>query len=99
MKTRRVDFAPEAVADLAVIADWVTEVAGATVASSYLDRLEDFCMRLDLASERGPSRDDIRPGLRIVGFERKLTIAFLVEADSVIILRIHAGGRNWDEVL
>lgn len=98
MRARRVDFAPEAVADLAAIADWVAEVAGIAAASSYLDRLEDFCLRLDIASERGQARDDIRPGLRVVGFERKLTIAFVVEEECVTILRIHAGGRNWDDL-
>jgi toxin ParE1/3/4 len=99
LKARQVFFAPEAVADLEAIADWVAGVAGAAVATAYIDRLEDYCMRLDIASERGLSRDDVRSGLRVVGFEKKLTIAFIVEADSVTILRIHAGGRSWADVL
>jgi hypothetical protein len=36
----------------------------------------------------------MRPGLRTVGFKRKATIAFLVRADSVTILRIFNHGRN-----
>jgi plasmid stabilization system protein ParE len=40
-------------------------------------------------------RDDIRPGLRVVGFERRATIAFRVEDDRVTILRIFHGGRDW----
>jgi toxin ParE1/3/4 len=56
-------------------------------------------MRLDIASERGVLRDDIRPGLRVAGFERRLTVAFSVEAETVSIYRLFYGGQNWEEVL
>lgn len=36
---------------------------------------------------------------RIVRFERRVTIAFMVEEDRVIILRIFSGGRNWTELM
>jgi hypothetical protein len=32
-----------------------------------------------IAGERGTSRDDLRPGLRIVGYQRRATIAFHVD--------------------
>jgi toxin ParE1/3/4 len=48
------------------------------------------------ASERGRRRDDIRPGLRIIGFERRVTVAFAVEEERVVILRIFYGGRDWE---
>jgi toxin ParE1/3/4 len=41
-------------------------------------------------------RDDIRPGLRIVGFERRVTIAFSVDDGRVTILRVFYGGRDWE---
>jgi toxin ParE1/3/4 len=56
-------------------------------------------MRLDLVSERGFLREDIRPGLRVLGFERRLTVAFSVEAETVTIYRLFYGGQNWEEVL
>jgi toxin ParE1/3/4 len=52
-----------------------------------------------LGSERGHRRDDVRPGLRIVGFERRITIAFTVSAEDVTILRIFYAGRNWEDEL
>ncbi|MDZ4366104.1 MAG: type II toxin-antitoxin system RelE/ParE family toxin [Afipia sp.] len=47
--------------------------------------------------ERGTRRDDLSPGLRIVGFERRVTIAFVVEEDEVIVLNILYGGRELPE--
>ncbi len=49
------------------------------------------------ASERGMRRDDIRQGLRITGFERRLTVAFTVDDDRVTILRLCHGGQDWEK--
>lgn len=54
---------------------------------------------MDIASERGTRRDDIRPGLRTIGFERRVVIAFHVSARRVEILRFFYGGRNWTDLL
>ena len=69
--------------------------ASKLVADRYLDCLGIFLEGLDLASERGTLRSDILPNLRVIGFERKLAIAFVVTMDSVKILRIFSGGQNW----
>ena len=53
-------------------------------------------MGFDIVSERGHRRDDISPGLRIAGFERRVTIAFAVDDDRVTILRMFYGGRDWE---
>lgn len=34
---------------------------------------------------RGSLRNEVRDGLRIVGFERTVSIAFLAETDEVIV--------------
>lgn len=99
MKQREVVFSPEAMDDLNGLYDWIASVAGVSVALRYVERIETFCMNLDLASERGVLREDIRPGLRVVGFERRLTVAFSVRAETVTIYRLFYGGQNWEEVL
>jgi len=38
----------------------------------------------------------IRPGLRIVGFERRVSVAFVVEEDEVVILRLLYAGRQFE---
>jgi toxin ParE1/3/4 len=49
--------------------------------------------------ERGTRRDDLSPGLRIVGYRRRATIAFTVESDAVIIQGIFYGGQDYEAAL
>jgi len=97
VKRRRVVFAPEARTDLLNIYDWIAGAISPAVAIGYIERLEAWCMRFDIASERGRARHDLRPGLRVVGFERRLTVAFTVSEDRVTILRLFHGGRDWEK--
>ena len=99
MRKRIVEISQDARADLIALYDWIAEATSPAIALSYIERLESYCRGFDLASERGHLREDVRPGLRIVGFERRVTIAFTVENDRVIILRIFYGGRNWSELM
>ena len=43
---------------------------------------------------RGTQHDDLLPGLRIIGMERRVTIAFRIVGKTVEILRILYGGRD-----
>lgn len=96
MKSRVVIISKTARVDLLNIYEWVAESVSWDTASRYITRIERFCISLDLASERGTLRDDLRPGLRILGFERSVSIIFEVTADSVNILRIFRAGRDWE---
>lgn len=99
MKRRVVEISEEARRDLFALYDWIAEAGSPNTALAYVERIEAFCNGLDVASERGSLRDDIRPNLRVVGFERSATIAFIVEETRVVVLRIFYGGRNWTEIL
>ena len=99
MKRRDIIISPEARADLLDIEDWLIESASIRTAEDFVLRIIDFCFSLDLASERGTQRYDLMPGLRIVGFERRVTIAFAVHENRVDILRIFRAGRDWETEL
>ncbi len=99
MKKRIVEISQDARADLITLYDWIAKAVSPSIALSYIERLEKYCQGFDLASERGHLREDVRPGLRIVGFERRVTIAFTVEDERIIILRIFYGGRNWADLM
>jgi plasmid stabilization system protein ParE len=43
---------------------------------------------------RGAQRDDIRPGLRVFGFRKRVSIAFEVTDDMVTVLGIFYGGQS-----
>ena len=51
---------------------------------------------MGLAPRRGTARDDVGPGIRIVGFQRRVSIVFKVNGDEVIVLGVYYGGREFD---
>ncbi|WP_414814896.1 type II toxin-antitoxin system RelE/ParE family toxin [Rhizobium sp. IY2] len=63
-------------------------------AQNYIDCLQAFLESFQSFPKRGTVRSEIRDGLRIVGFERSLSIAFTVEGETVYILRIMSGGQE-----
>ena len=99
MKRRTVILAPEARADLLKLYDQIADATSPATAISFVERVEEWCLGFDLASERGYRRDDILPGLRVAGFEHRLTMAFVVTGEEVTILRFFYGGRDWEQVL
>lgn len=95
----RVVFRPEAEADLIGLYEYIGERSGYRVAGGYIDRIEQACMALAAFPKRGTRRDDILPGLRTIGFERRVTIAFRVLKSQVEIVTIAYAGRNFDDDL
>ena len=82
-------------ADLDRLFDRIANETSATTALKYLERIQDYIEGFDLASERGALHDEVRPGLRIIGFERRLTIAFTTSDTEIRILRIFRAGQDW----
>lgn len=82
--------------DLAEIAAYITERASRTIALGFVDRLEAACLSLADAPYRGTKRDELRPGLRTFGVERRATILFILDeaAQRVVILGVLYGGRD-----
>ena len=90
----RVVFRPRAEARLTELGLYIADQAGPAVALDYLDRIYLACMALAEFPERGRRRDDIVPGLRIMPFERRVTIAYRVLKTWVEIVSIAYGGRD-----
>jgi len=63
-------------------------------AAAYVGRIIECCQGLSTFPERGTRRDDIRSGLRLIGFERRVTIAFVTGETEVTIVGIFYGGRD-----
>jgi toxin ParE1/3/4 len=96
----RVVFRPAAERDLDNLYRHIRDQRGDPgVAIVYIRRIRDCCESLRDFPERGVKRDDIRPGLRILGFERRVAIAFVVDGDSLRIGRIFYGGRDYEALL
>ncbi len=91
----RIEFTPEARADLTAIYSFIAADAGPTRAFDYLARMRRRWEILEAFPQAGKAREDLAPKLRILGFERRATIAYTVEADSIRIQRILYAGLAW----
>ena len=69
-------YSPRARDHLNAIYDYIAEHAGADIARRYTKQIEEKCDGLQNFPLRGTSRDDIRPGLRIVGYRRRVAIIY-----------------------
>lgn len=96
--TYKVIFGASAKADLFAVYEYIAERAGPTVALQFAERIEAYCLGFADAPERGAHRDDLRPGLRTVGFRRRATILFEVQRDArqVVIHGIYYAGRSFE---
>ncbi len=90
----KIVFTPEARDDLLELYEYIAEHGNPESAIAYIERIETACMSLQTLPIRGTLREDLRRGLRVMGFERRALIAFRVRSKSVAILRIFYGGRS-----
>jgi plasmid stabilization system protein ParE len=85
--------------DLRDIFDYINTRAGSDTAERFTTRLFQHCATLSHTPERGTRRDELRPGLRTMGYRRRATIVFRVDraARKVVVLGIYYGGRNYTD--
>jgi toxin ParE1/3/4 len=94
-----VRFRPSARADLFNLYSYIAKRSGRDRAGKYIDRIEAACLRLGSFPQRGTRQEELGPGLRTIGFERRVTILFRVTPDMVEIVRVLCGGRDLKEAL
>lgn len=95
--TRSVVYSPRAQHQLTELYLWIAEQSG------FPDRAHDFttailehCDGLAAAPLLGRARDDLRPGLRTVGFRRRVMIAYAVHEDTVEVHGVFYGGQDYE---
>jgi toxin ParE1/3/4 len=98
-KSYRLVFRPVAETDLEELYDYIAGRSGAATAGGYIGRVEAACRRLTVFPPRGRARDDVLPGLRTLGFERRAVIVFQVLEADVRIVRVLYGGRDVEQAL
>lgn len=92
-------FAPEADNDLKARYDFLSERAPAERAFAFVEGLRRHLLGFADFPERGTRRDAVRPGLRTVGYRRRVTVAFAVRDREVLVLRVFYAGRDVDAAL
>lgn len=90
---------PEARDQIAAIHDYIAVASTQDIARrftdailSHLDTLADYPMI-------GTARYDLRPGLRTLSHRRRVTIAFIVEDDAVVVIGFYYGGQDFETLL
>lgn len=91
----RVKFTPFAERQLDELHRYITLASGyESRADAYIERIVAFCLKLETFPQRGHRADDILAGLRLIGFERRATIAFIIHEEVVLIEGIFYGGQD-----
>lgn len=73
--------------------------SGIDRAKHFVESIVRYCNGFSTFPERGRRRDDLLPGMRVVGFRRRASIAFVVETKSVVFIGIYYGGRDFESDL
>jgi plasmid stabilization system protein ParE len=99
LKAYTVIITEAAEADLRAIHDYIAARGGAGIAFGFIERIESYCLGFAHTPERGTRRDDLRPGLRTVGFRRRATILFEVRhgETQVVIHGVYYAGRSFED--
>jgi toxin ParE1/3/4 len=81
-------------AELDKMYDDILAAAGPEIAGDYIGGIYELIKGLTVFAERGTVREGSIPGLRIIGYRRNVSIAFVVDANQVTILGIFYRGKN-----
>lgn len=92
-------FTPEAEAQLVELYGYIAVEASPEIAARFTDGIVTYCESLSTFPNRGDRREDIRPGLRVTSYRKRVAIAFDVEENRVNIIGIFYGGQDYESVL
>ena len=62
-------------------------------------RVHAACMALELFPGRGALRPELGEHVRLLGFERRVSIAYCVDGEAVEILGVFYAGRDAEELM
>jgi toxin ParE1/3/4 len=87
-------FSTQALQDLHGMHEYIAPRGGEIVASKFVTLIYDYCLSFETFPERGVLREDLRPGLRLVGYRGHATIAFAYRDGVATILRVFGRGQD-----
>jgi len=92
-------FTPEAEAQLVELYGYIAAQASPGIAARFTDGIVTYCESLSTFPNRGNRREDIRPGLRVTSYRKRVVIVFDVDEDRVNIIGIFCGGQDYESAL
>lgn len=91
----RVTFRREARNQLEDLYFYIAGEGSPAIATRYTDAPLTYCDGLRMFPMRGSAHDKIYPGLRLINWRRRTTIAFLVSTTEVTIVGVYHGGQDF----
>lgn len=76
--------------------EWIANDGAPTAAERFVSSIIEYCERLVDMPMIGAARDDIRPGLRTVGFRHRAVIAFQLAGTRITILGVFYGRQDYE---
>ena len=95
----RVVLGPQALVQLEELYDFIADSGSPGNAATFTEAIVSFCESLADFPYRGVSRDDLRPGLRTIGYRKRVVVAYAVLNETVAIIGIFYGGRDHENLL
>lgn len=97
--SRAIRLSPRAKAQLDSLFLYIARNASSAVATRFVDAVLVKVEGLADFPNRGTPRDDLRPGMRTIPFRRRLTIAYAVFPEEVLITGIFYAGQDFETLL
>jgi plasmid stabilization system protein ParE len=95
----RITLSTDAQGQLDALYDYIAAAASPGIALRFTDAILDHIETLRDFPNRGAPREDVLPGLRTIGFRKRVTIAFVVEPSEVSVVGIFYGGQDFEAIL
>jgi len=95
----KVVISPFAKKQLDILYDYIAQESSDDIAERYIEEISSYCESLNIFPLRGTLRNDLRAGLRITSYKKRVVIAFEVEGSQVTILSISYGGQDYESLL
>ncbi|MEC3949423.1 type II toxin-antitoxin system RelE/ParE family toxin [Sphingobium sp. HWE2-09] len=95
----RIVFTSEAQHQINAIYDYVAQAASHNIARRFTDAILSHIDGLADYPSIGTPRNDVRPGLRTLVHRRRVTIAFMVEDQAVVVIGFYYGGQDFATLL
>jgi len=95
----RINYSPEAEAQLDALHDYIAIEASPEIAKNYLGSIMGKCESLADFPSRGSPRSDLRPGLRTIPFRRRVTIIYATTPEEVLIIGVFYAGQDFEGMM
>ena len=97
--SRRVVLSRTALKELGEIGRLISEKGAPQAARRYILRIKARLAALADAPGVGRAFDADGSELRVIGFDRRIMIAYRVEEARIVVTRVFHGGQDWERTL